>query len=133
VINTGYRTFRLLSVRTEIDLRWPKIFWVYIWREFENTKEFWKIFVYDCYALDVLILFLWSGISEIRMWTGWLANGIRFPIRVRSYTQFFRVHFSSGTSRNSYPMITEDSVSRVKAADTDGDLRISVDDKNTWS
>jgi len=39
-----------------------------IWSEFRNTKEFWKIFVYDCYALVVLIMFLWSGISEIGTW-----------------------------------------------------------------
>jgi len=30
----------------------------HFWSEFKNTKEFWKIFVYDFYALDVLILFL---------------------------------------------------------------------------
>jgi hypothetical protein len=143
VINTGHRKLWLLSVRTEIDLRWLKIFWANIWSEFRNTKEFWKIFAYDCYVLDDFILFLWFGISEIGMWAGWLAYGIgmwagwlaygiRFPIKVRSDTQFLRVHFGSGTSRNSYPMNKKDSVSRVKAADTEGDLSISVDDKNTW-
>ena len=96
----------------------------------ENNK-FWKFFVYDCYTLDILILFYdpeWLRLEcELVDWQ----KGFRFPIRVRSYTQFLRVHIGAGTSRNAYPMNTEDSVSRVKAADTEGDLSISVDDKNS--
>jgi len=62
----------------------------------------------------------------------WLTGEwIRFPVKVKSYTQFLRVHFCSGTGRNSYPESTEDSVFRVKAADTEDGLSISVDAKNT--